>query len=293
MKSCKIVQIETPNKFLLNGLWFGPERSKKVFIYVHGLGGSVFAQHVLLEELAGRTSSVLTFNNRGSGIVTKVKKLNALSRKGYESSIAGQAHEIFTECIDDIEGAVRFAERNGAKNIFLMGHSTGCQKSVYYLSKKRTTPIKGLILMAPLSDYAYVVSTAEPKVLGEIITIAKKLIEKGHPHKMIPTLISSHPCDAQRFLSLYTPDNVEEIFCYATPSKTPTALNKIKVPLLVILADEDEYNDRPTKKIADWFKKSLQKQKATIKIIRRAPHNFRGHTKVLKMLINGWIKSIL
>ncbi len=38
-------------KFILNGIFFGSEKAENVFIFVHGLGGSLFG-HVGLAEKA-------------------------------------------------------------------------------------------------------------------------------------------------------------------------------------------------------------------------------------------------
>lgn len=288
----KIIKIQTPGKFLLNGLWLGLEKAETVFVYIHGLGGSVFAQYDLLGRLSLRkNTAVITFNNRGSGIVTRVKSINEKKKKGYDSHIIGQAHEVFTDCVDDIEGAIRFAQESGAKNIYLIGHSTGCQKSIYYLSKKIKTPVRGVLLLAPLSDYAGAVATTGLKMLEKAVRIARKMVVQGKSHDMMPADLCPYPHDAQRFLGLYTPDSVEEIFSYVNPSKKPMVLNKVKIPIIVVLAGDDEYSDRPITAVMDWFKNVLKKQEASFELIEGAPHNFTGFTDELIKVIVGWTKK--
>jgi len=289
MNTCKIIQIQTPGKMILNGLWLGNEKAETVFVYVHGLGGTIFAQQDLLEKIAQRkNTAVLTFNNRGSGVVTQIKHLNAKTKKGYESLIGGQAHEVFTECVDDIEGAVNYAKECGAKNIFLIGHSTGCQKSVYYLSKKPASPVKGVILLAPLSDYASAKIEVGDDVLKKSVMIAKQLVENKTPHELMPADICPFPCDAQRFLSLNIPESLEEIFSYAVPEKKPAALQKVKVPILVVVGTEDEYLERTAENLMIWFKNTLKKQKASFEIVENATHNFKGFAEQLNRMIRNW-----
>lgn len=290
MNSCKIIKIETPKKFILNGLWFGPKIAKNVFIYVHGLSGSVFSQHDVLEKLAqNKNTAVLTFNNRGSGIINRVKRINPNKKKGYESHIIGQAHEVFTDCIDDINGAVNFINNNKI-NIYLLGHSTGCQKIIYYLSKQTKSPVSKAILLSPLSDYASAVATLDPKLLNKTVAIAQKMVRSNKSHEIMPKKVCPWPHDAQRFLSLHTPESIEEIFSYSRPKKNPMVLKKVKIPMLFVFAGKDEYLDRPTEEIVEWFKNVLNKQTASFEIIKNAPHNFKNQTISLIKLINTWVK---
>ncbi len=42
MDQCAVVEIYTPNKYQLNGLWFGPMIAKTGYIFIHGLSSSAF-----------------------------------------------------------------------------------------------------------------------------------------------------------------------------------------------------------------------------------------------------------
>ncbi|MDO8260191.1 MAG: hypothetical protein Q7T50_01680, partial [Candidatus Magasanikbacteria bacterium] len=112
----KIIKILTPKKLLLNGIIFGPEKPTNIYIFVHGLAGNIFGHLELYENLVNKDSAVLSFNNRGSGIVSGFKKLKTKGKKGYEYLTAGMAQEKFTDSYDDIEGAVQEARKTGAKN---------------------------------------------------------------------------------------------------------------------------------------------------------------------------------
>ncbi len=291
MQETQIITFETPQKLLLQGLWIGPKNPKVLYIFIHGLSSALFSQINLAQSLVSRDSAILTFNNRGSGTVTGIKKASN-TKKGYTRETMGAAHEVFTDCVDDLEGAVSFAKKEGAGKIFLVGHSTGSQKSVYYLHKKKSSPVAGAILLAPMSDYAGVVKETPPKVLAKAVAYAKKLIAAGKPHELLPTSIWPQPCDAQRFISLYTPESAEEIFSYAVPTKKPTALLSVSKPLLVVLADQDEYADQPLPQIAEWFKTTLTKKDAQVSTVADSSHNFNGHDKILRSLILDWVRKL-
>ena len=287
MSNCQIIEIETPKKYLLDGLLFGSAKAKTVFIFLHGLGGNVFSLNKLAESLISRDSAVITFNNRGNGTINRIRKINKKASKGYEAYTMGFAHEIFIDCVDDIDGAVNYALKNSAKNIFLVGHSTGCQKSVYYLAKRQATKVKGAVLLAPMSDFADMFANTEPQKYKKLIVVAKKMVKENRAAELMPINLWPIPTDAQRFLSLFTPESVEEIFSYAS-GKNPKILKSVKKRLLVILAGDDEYSDRPIKDIAKWFEKVLVDKGAEIKTVNNSLHNFMGHIDNLQKTIKKW-----
>lgn len=282
--TCTPLSFLTPNKILLNGLWFGPEHVETAYIFVHGLGSNAFSHHELLIPLSNSKTGVFFFNNRGHDTVTRIKKMDQRKKRGYRSITAGCAHEVFTECVDDLEGALNEVKRRNAKKIILVGHSTGCQKSIYYLSQRNTQiNIAGVVLLAPLSDYADYQKFTPPSVNEKLVAKAEDLVKNGKPHQLLPfELFEKIPaifCDAQRFLSLYTPDSPEEIFCYAQKNKIPKTLQKVKISLLVLLAEHDEYRDRPMKQLANWFTQNNRSKQFAVKIITNASHSFWGKEK--------------
>lgn len=290
MSTCKVIQIETPKKYILDGLLLGSEKNKTVFIFIHGLGGSLFSLMKLADSLVTKNSSVIVFNNRGFGTINRIKKIKKRSIKGYVNVTAGFAHEIFTDCVDDIDGVVNYALKIGAKEIILVGHSTGCQKSIYYLSKRQKTKVSGAVLLAPLSDFADMFSFTETKRYKKLIDTAKGMVKNNKSSELMPSNLWSTPTDAQRFLSLFSPESTEEIFSYAS-GKNPIILRSVKRPLLIILAGNDEYKDRSMTEISSWFKNVLVNKKNEIKIINKAPHNFIGHVFKLEIIIKKWLMN--
>ncbi len=293
MISTNLVQFGTPKGLLLNGFWFGPVRPKTVYILIHGLTSNAFANHPLVLPLVDTQTSVLTFSNRGSEKITRFKKRDLRKKKGYGSITIGEAHEVFTDCVDDIAGAVAFAKKQGSERIILIGHSTGCQKSIYYLSKRNIQKnIQGVVLLAPMSDYAGAKKSMGTPMLQKAVEYAHNLIACGKPHELIPLTIWPLMHDAQRFISLYTPESSEEIFCYADPHKRPSTLQKVTIPQLILLAGNDEFRDRPVVHIAKWFEKRLRRKNRTIHVIKNAPHNFFKYEKKVVEAVLSWTTTL-
>lgn len=291
MPNCTVVQIETPKQYLLDGIWIGPKKAKTVFVYVHGLGSNLFSHYGLLEGLANDNTAVLVFNNRGHGNISRIKRLNKKSVKGYDTHWIGMAHEVFVECADDIAGAVKLADRNGVKQIFLIGHSTGCQKSVYYLTRPKPKKIAGVVLLAPMSDFAETLLPEKKKIFAKVMVVAKKMMQAGKGRNLLPASTWTYPMEAQRFISLFTKESVEEIFSYASHKK-PTLLQKVAVPILVILAGADEYRDRAMSEISTWFEKIKYENNGVVETVPGATHGFGGCEKEVVRLVHRWVNKI-
>lgn len=285
MRQTNIIEIQTPKKLLLNGFWFGPKKPSITIIWIHGLASSAFSKLGIVENLVRRDTAVITFNNRGSSTVNRTRKLNPKKKGGMEYILSGGAHEAFIESIDDIQGAIDFARKQGAKKIFLAGHSTGAQKSAYFAAKKGKA-VNGIILLAPMSDYAGAVKE-NAQAVKDGVKAARMLVAAGKGTSIVPNWWM----DAQRFLSLYSGESVEEIFPYAFIGRVPTTYRAVKVPLLVLLPEEDEYRDRPMREIAAWFAKEQRSKRFGIEIFKGADHGFAGHEAAVAKAIRRWISA--
>jgi len=263
--------ITTPKGYILRGLWFGPHKPKRCIVWVHGLASSAFSMLHVVGELADTETAVLTFNNRGHDVIANVNTTKGKQKR------AGAAHEVFTECVDDIQGAIDYANSQGVKEIHIAGHSTGCQKSVYWAAKTEGGKgVKGIILLSPVSDYAAAQKNDKDGRLQERTDIARNLVRLGKKHQLMPADIPADGSltDAQRFLSLNTPDSAETVFPYEQLGKKPRTLQKVTKPILVLWAGEDEYADRPAEEIATWFDQNI-KNKHQVVVIPGTNHGFR------------------
>jgi len=287
--SISLFSFPIAKKMKLNGVWLGTLKPETLYIFIHGLGGSIFSRHHLISLLASGKNAVLAFNNRGFGTINYLKQGEGKNKKYFP---AGAAHEVFSDCVDDIDGAVAYARSQGVRRIFLLGHSTGCQKSVYYLAKRPRVRVKGAILLAPISDYSNVLRPQNRERYLRALAFAKRLKESGRPHDLLPSTLWPAPLDAQRFLSLYTAESVEEIFTYAS-GKKPKTLRAVKRPILSILAEFDEFADRPARDIKTWFDGQLKTGKYNKSaLIKGIGHGFEGEERKVASLIRRWSQTI-
>ncbi len=287
LPACRPVKIVTPRRYVLDGLWFGSLRPRRVLIFVHGLGSSVFSHPEYLVPFASRETAVLYFNNRGHDTMARLRRRIAGAGAKYISEPGGMAHEVFTACADDLHGAVALALAHHAREIILVGHSTGCQKIVYYLGRSAAPrQVRGAILLCPISDYASMLH-ARPRERRRAEQMARQFMRRGLPHRLLPPEIWPEPLDAQRFLSLYTPESAEEVFPYAQPGKPARRLRRVTQPLLIVLAGADQYSDRPSEAMAAWFLENARQSE--IRIIAGAGHGFHGYEKPLHLMLRRWL----
>ena len=286
IRQCLQIDFITPKGVCLRGLWFGRKKAARTIIFVHGMMSSAFSMLAFVDELVNSNTSVLSFNNRGVETIADLECFtNRRKRSGWIT--AGTAHETFEECVDDIQGAIGIALKHGGKNIYLMGHSTGCQKSIYF-SHLAASNISGIILLAPISDFAAETKRQGIRAMDRARRIARRLVRNGRPNQLLPPGTWYEILDAQRFLSLYDPDGLEEIFCYSQPNKSPKILQSISIPILVLIPAKDEYLDRPAKRLANWFEKAIKSPHRT-EVVPNAPHDFQGKERSAVRIIRNFL----
>ena len=64
----------------------------------------------------------------------------------------------------------------------------------------------------------------------------------------------------------------------------------MSIPLLVLLAGDDEYGDRPAKDIAIWFENHTRSKHFAAKVIQGAMHGFIGKEKIVVEAVCDWFR---
>ncbi len=166
---CELNQIKTKDGLRFEGLVFGStsspqvrqraDKNKVITLWLSGLTGRFSSSperiHVIAGELAMKKISFAIFNHRGFG---NINSLNVESKKGKGNKAEnkykyfGTSFEKFEDSVIDIEAMIRFCRKRGYKKIFLFGHSTGANKSAYYILKKHGRGLAGIGLLGPMSD---------------------------------------------------------------------------------------------------------------------------------------------
>ncbi|EPR79797.1 hypothetical protein SLOPH_2382 [Spraguea lophii 42_110] len=131
--------------------------------------------------------------------------------------------------ISDIKKLIEFFE---LKNIFLIGHSTGCQISIYLLNNSNIK-IHTIILQGPVSDREC--TEKYNNNLKNEIAIAQKTTG------ILPFLYEGVEIKSERFLDLVLPNGKDDLFSSDLPDIFFYNLNKKNTKIVIINSIYDEF----------------------------------------------------
>ncbi|KAG0681090.1 hypothetical protein C6P40_003391 [Pichia californica] len=215
---------------------FGNLKSKNVLIFVAGLGDR-FATVPYLPLLS-----------------TELNKIGwSLIQIEFSSSHIGWGTGSLKRDNDEISKLIKFlkSENGGLRNkIGIMGHSTGCQNTIYYFTRAERNsdyiPLDFGILQAGISDReaAYLLMSID--LIEEANNLAKKFIDQGNPNELMPYKYTKNffntPINAYRWYALYSKNGDDDYFSsYLTDDDFKSTYGKFDKPLLVLYSAADEY----------------------------------------------------
>jgi pimeloyl-ACP methyl ester carboxylesterase len=276
----KIVNFATSDGIYLPGFWIPTKKkSRKCIIFIHGLTGTFLWEDFLnaFSEMSTAAGyNFFNFNNRGSGIIS------GFEDKHEKWKIVGGALERFEDCTKDIAAAIDYAHGLGCREIVLIGHSTGCQKSVYYQAIKHDKRVKGVVLLAPASDVDADMNLWGKKKYYKKLKMAKRLVKNGKGKQLITNL------SAARFWNLYKPNSIEgNIFNYR--GGRMNLVSKVNVPILAVFGSKDKYSAHgPKQELA--MLAAVARSPYTASIVKDAKHGFDFHEHEVAAVVGRWLR---
>ena len=140
------------------------------------------------------------------------------------------------------------------KNVVLIGHSTGCQDVLEYLTGEHHADrpaVQGAILQAPVSDReGFSVQNHNLGVLRDSANVAQRMVDRGDGDECMNRVLmktwTEIPCTARRWLSLVSPnhDGAEDMFSSdLTDQQLEKTFGNIpsSMPLCILYAGNDEH----------------------------------------------------
>lgn len=155
--------------------------------------------------------------------------------------------------VEDINEILSYIyNKNKLDEIYLLGHSTGCQDILCLFKKgiNKQFPIKKCILQGPVSDRDYL--NKDEKLLNEIKRIEKEynvLYENWNNSELKNSMDVSkylydnkYPLLVRRFVSLYSKLGDEDWFSYDISQETLKSMYSIiDIPFLFVFSLNDQY----------------------------------------------------
>lgn len=299
----ELVEFKTADGLFLPGLLYQPrKRTKKVLLILHGNGSaSVFykvtANYVFARKLQRRGIAYFPFNNRGAHYI---KKLRKITKQAEEERVQyGMAYELIKECIQDIEGAVKFLKQRGFSEFYLYGHSTGANKICVYNYYRPKNKIAKYILAGGGDDTGlYYAEIGSKKKFLAYLAKAKVQIERGKGRKLIPKYMLAELLSYQSFYDICNPDGDYNTFPFneyinkLNLSTKPLfrAYKAIKKPTLVVYGENDEFCYGDVRRVVNILKNEAPRVKLfTFKIIPGADHSFHRKEQNLAETVAAWL----
>jgi alpha-beta hydrolase superfamily lysophospholipase len=299
-----IVKVVTKDKINLFGYFVEAENKQNknkqikannntILINIHGTAASFYEEEFeanYIFELPKLGIGVLFTNNRGSGIL----------QNSWQKTGAGI--EKFEDCILDIDAWIEFAVSKGYKKIILQGHSLGTEKVVYYMEKgKYKNKVVGIILLGFADSYGthYDFFNKTDRKFGNKIALAHKLMEEakmlvksGKKEQFLTTYYLSHagvlPQAAESHINFFSDNSALSNAFPLRKGQDLKFYKKIKVPILGVIGDKEEYTVIPIKDAITLLKK--ENKNAEIFQIKNCDHDFSKKRKELLQIVTLFIK---
>jgi len=284
--ACRLVSFEAADGVALAGVLYEPKRaSKRVVIWLHGMGASVFESrrtNLLAEVFGKRGIAFFPFNNRGSGVVRRAG-----------DDLGGAAFERIRDCVADIDGAIRELWRRGYRDVTLAGHSTGANKIAVYDHYKPRNRARRYVLIAGGDDTGLLYAQLGARRFRALLTKARAKRGGGEvaPRGVSPSLMSWRALyDVANPNGDYNVFPFFEVMSGTKLSSRPLFryIRGIRKPSLYLYGDRDEFCFGDVPRCAAILSRYVN-QRAEIVVMRDADHGFKGREEELGTIICDWI----
>ena len=284
LENIALTNFETLDGFKLRAL-YSKSNSDIAIIHVHGMMSSMASNtgSNICKIAQNLNIGCLLLDTRGSGIVNSLKKKDILGNNIYQ--MCGTAYETFEDCIIDIESSVNYLKTLGYTKYILCGHSTGCQKSLYYALEKENDNIIGLIFLAPCDDLAIYKNK-----LKDDFERTLKLARRKYETETFQEVPEFDLFSARRFYDLLNDDSIEgNLFNYENELDH---IKKIKCPILSVFGSEEEFaiNLSP-KEMLEKMKKYYSNSNSQTQLIG-GDHGFYEHEEELQNTVCKFVKKL-
>ncbi|RDL42150.1 uncharacterized protein BP5553_02129 [Venustampulla echinocandica] len=218
------------------------------------------------------------------------------------SSYDGWGTSSLQQDVEELSKCVAYFRTIKDGKIVLMGHSTGCQDAMEYLTgpgHETRSPIDGAIIQAPASDRESLVVMVGPDVYKKGCETATAMIESGNGEAILPACFSPSPAPvtARRWLSLASP-NHDGDDDYFSSDLTDEQLMKTfgslprSSPLCILYSGSDEYVAETIDKealVERWIdivnRGNGKVDELNSAVIKGANHNVSGNAESLEDLV--------
>jgi pimeloyl-ACP methyl ester carboxylesterase len=262
-------------------------------LHIHGLAGNFYENRFIDDVARAVTDSgrgFLTANTRGRDYLSDFIWEKPDGTKEFRQ--IGGIHEVFEECIDDIDAWTAYLRSRGIHSIVLQGHSHGALKVTYYVYRKPDPEIGGLILLSPSDDFGCQRSRLGDK-FDEAIEVARVMMEEGRASDLMPAQYFHYPVSARTFLDIFDEGSRLRMFNLSrTDSEEFPEIHSIRVPVLAIVGSVEEAFLEPPEEYLALIREELANAPDFAgEVIQGAPHNYLDFEDQVARRIGKWLQG--
>ena len=278
----------------LKGLIYKSEKeTNRILISIHGMATNCIKRRdeVIAEKVNKQCIDVLVFNNRGHDIVNTIKKEN-----NEKSELAGTAFEEISECYEDILGAINYALSKNYQEIYLMGHSLGSTKTIYFynkLLKEKNDILKKIkaVILLSLVDIPLAFQVYLKEKFPSAVTYAKNMKKENMENILMPEGSFIHPISVRTFLR-YAVENQDINFARFSDKEFDfKEINNIKVPLFMRWGNNKELIIQQADELCNFLKNKITNPNLDIDFIDGADHSYNEKEEILADEISNFLKK--
>ncbi len=156
------------------------------------------------------------------------------------------------DCAEIAQCITHLRDKKPGGRVVLMGHSTGCQDAIHYLTSGKAEsrpPIDGVIIQASVSDREAMVETLF-HVYNDSVRVAQEMVKAGKGEELVPFSVTGRflntPICARRWLSLASPDKKGEDDLFSSDLEDDQLRKTFgrlpaRSPLCILYSKNDEY----------------------------------------------------
>lgn len=279
----EIVTATTADQVRLHGFFREsemPDASPTVLL-VHGLSGNFYSSRLLnycSDRCVQAGWNSLNINTRGHDL------LNTVSQRGGATHI-GAVFERVADCVYDLAAWVDWIENRVNGPIWLIGHSLGAIKSLYWQAHQRDSRIDQMaVLSATRLNHENLLASPKGQRFEELISLAKQKVDNNRTDEILtvdfpfPTWMA-----AGAYYEKYGPDSRYDWFQF---------VDRVELPTLFVFGQRELDNHPAFEGLASLLDDRIANlPNITSTIVDNANHFYVGQLEPAWDVIERWFRA--
>jgi pimeloyl-ACP methyl ester carboxylesterase len=281
----QVVEATAADGLILDGVIITPRHGSRIHgevappapvVWIHGWSRSFLAPTPLRvgRALAHLGHTFVGANTRGAGYGMPLRTAD-----GWASQLGGGVWESFSESPLDVAAWVTVGARLGSGSVFLLGHSLGGLKALYYLARQADPQVRGLCLASP---------PVRPHQLEpDVVRRAEQMVAEGRGAEILLWEAGQPVFSAQTFLDRAQVDL--DLFGLNSDRTDMPAIGRIRCPLLALFGEAEPGASVALERIRQG---AAAAARVEAHLVVGADHAYSNQEDAVAALLSDWVVSL-